>query len=133
MATSTGIHVEIDDRIRQRPDVFAAVTDATAYLEAQATDVPPPAAIGWRFADAAGQLIQITVSDSAPPGHHTVRHNFWTRWILDPTNRKICVLRMWSELLAERSDQNIARINRLIVRLREEEGDGGENSQRTDE
>lgn len=115
--------VEIDDRIRERPELAQAVGLGTDYLLSQATDTTPPDAVAWRFADADGKLVQVTLSDSPGDGHR-VQRNFQTTWILDPVNRKLCVTKVWVELLNKRLDQQFARVNAGINELEREEHDG---------
>lgn len=124
-ATET-TRVEIDARIRERPELLHAVEDATDYLTAQATDVPPPTAIDWQFADEDGESIRITLSDS-PDTPRSAGRSFWTRWLLNPVSRKMCVLKVWGELLGKRSDVQMARIGQLIAQLNQEITDGGED------
>jgi hypothetical protein len=127
MVATVEPRVEIDERIRQQPELLRAVTESTRYLIEQApTEVPPPAIVGWQYADRDGQLLQLTLSDTGEQAGHTVQRNYWTRWILDPVNQKLCVLRAWGELLGKRSDAGIARIARLVAELKQEELESGE-------
>src|SRR5262245_47831333 len=125
-ATET-TRVEIDDRIREQPELLRAVNDATQYLREHATEVPPPALIGWRYADADGKLLQLTLGDTLDGSGRTVRRNYWARWVLDPVSQQICVLKTWRELLGMRSDESMARINQLISQLKEEIAHGRED------
>jgi len=125
-ATET-TRVEIDDRIRTQPELLRAVNEATRYLAEQAAEVPPPAIVGWRYADVDGKLLQLTMSDAGNGSGRTVQRSFWTRWIQDPVSQKMCVLKVWGELLGKRSDAQMARIDQLITQLRKEIADGGED------
>lgn len=126
-ATET-TRVEIDDRIREKPELLRAVTDATDYLRGEIESVMPPATIRWQQVGTDGKLLQITLSDWPETSNHTVQRNYWTRWIQDPVNQKICVLKIWGELLGKRSDANLARIkaqiSELMTQSHEEEIDG---------
>jgi hypothetical protein len=119
--------VEIDDRIREQPQLLAAVTRATEYMQEQAVEVPPPSSVHWRYADPDGKSLQLTLIDGPPFQNQKVQHNYWTRWIEDSVNGKLCVLKSWGELLAKRSDTRMARIDQLIAKLKDEVGDGGED------
>ena len=121
--------VEIDERIRQRPELLEAVKDATEYVEKYAVDVPPAAQIRWRFADPDGKKIEISLADHVGTETKSVSRTFWTRWILDPTNRRLCVLDVWGDLLYTRSDRHQARIDELMSRLTEEEANGREDAE----
>lgn len=120
-ATGT-TRVEIDERIREQPELLAAVTRATEYLLEHALEVPPPSAIRWRYAD--GKTLEITLIDD--PGR-AVQRNYWTRWIQDEVGQRICILKLWGELLRKRSDERMVRIDQLIAQLKREIADGGEN------
>jgi len=125
--TRTIAVIEIEPRIRRSEALNQAVIQASDFLEAQADDVPPPGCIRWRLADQDGKLLQLSLLGSFDPSGPKVEHNVWTRWILDPASRKLCMLQAWSELLSKRSDRNIQRIRELSARLREEEADAIEN------
>jgi hypothetical protein len=124
MNATEATRVEIDDRIREQPELLQAVNEATRYLEEHAVEVPPPSAVQWRYADADGKLLQITLADGPD---RTVQRNYWTRWILDSVGRRLCILKLWGELLRKRSDERMVRIDQLIAQLKQEIAVGGED------
>jgi hypothetical protein len=128
MNATEATRVEIDEKIREQPELLQAVNAATQYLEQQAEEVPPPAYIGWRYVDHDGKLLELTLRDGVDDTTRGIRRNYWTRWILDPVSQKICVLKAWGELLGKRSDEGMVRINHLITKLREELADGREDA-----
>jgi len=129
MTETIDTKVEIDERIRQQPELLEAVEEATSYLEQQAVHVPPPDRIQWLLVDADGQTIHLMLAEKEGGIERVVQHNYPTKWIIDPVNRKICVLKMWSELLSKRSHRNILRITKLNSQLREEEANAEEDTQ----
>lgn len=132
MSVATGPQVEIDDRIRQRPDLLAAASDATEYLLEQAEVlVPPPGVVRWQFADREGASVEIALADAGEADAPFARRNFLTRRILDPVSRRMCVLQAWSALLSNRSDLQMRRINEHISQLEEEERNGEQVTERT--
>ena len=127
MTTPRPTRIEVDDRIRVRPDLADSVGRATEYLLSQVGEDLPPGDVVWSFADADGKLLQISLTDSANtnPGM-TVQRNFWAKWILDPVNSKLCVTEVWIELLNRRLDQQVARVNAGLAELERAEHDGGQ-------
>lgn len=121
MSAAVMPRVEIDERIRQQPELLAAVNEATAYLGehigTHAREVPPPAGIRWRFALLDDSSIELTMSDSPEFEGFIAQRVFPLRYMNDPVNRDIMTLRVWRDLLAERSRKNMARIDKLITEI----------------
>jgi hypothetical protein len=129
MSATETTRVEIDDRIREQPDLLRAVNEATGLLTEYSSYAPPPAVASWQFADDRGELLRLTLSGGNDLPVPAVAEEYPTRWILDPINRKICFLQTFGRFLSKRSDARMVRIDRLIARLKKELADGGEDAE----
>ncbi len=105
--------VEIDDRIREQPALLEAVISATEYLRRHLDGVSSPAIIRWGSAPLDPKTLELAISDS-PDGTEPVAK----RWITadqmnDAYRREVLTLRVFSDLLAMRSEHNRARIREM--------------------
>lgn len=116
--------IEIDDRIRQRPQLLAAVEQATDYLLSRTDGLDPPATVSWRLTDPGGESVEITLADTPDAGVPSARLPVRTRWLGDLPSQRMSVLEVWGKLLSNRSAVKMARINADLSRLEEEEQDG---------
>lgn len=122
MSTTSGMKVEIDDRIRANPELLRAVTEATEYLRGLPTRTPPPAVVHWGYTGPTGDTVELSLSDDvADPRSMTST----TRppKLYGHSNRDSFVRWAWISLLNVRSDGVHARINQLWEQYDREGGD----------
>ena len=132
MDTMVSPRVVIDEAIQRQPELAEGVAGALAFLGRHFGPVSPPAAIRWRFAMLDPTSVELAMSDAADFDGFVARQVFPVRYLKDDVNRDIMALRVWRGLLAERSRNNMVRINQLFAQLEEEASDGGEDTHRPD-
>ena len=119
--TSTVVpRVEIDDRIREQPDLLRLVSEATAFLESRAVEVPPPQVVEWRLVGPDRAQIELALADSSD-GLFVRRAVKASWWVQDPPSREKHVLDVWVDLLSQRGWAHSARTRELIRQFEEEE------------
>lgn len=115
MSTTVETRVEYDDRFRQRPELVKAAEEAMAYLDPRLGTnplVPPPAVIRWGVRPLDPQSVELAMADG--DGLRATRV-FPARQLADPVIRNIWGLKVWDDLLSERSRVNLARLDRRMA------------------
>jgi hypothetical protein len=120
MTATVTPRVEIDDRIREQPDLLRLVSEATAFLESRAVEVPPPQVVIWRLIALDQSQIELALADRSdgPFVRRAVKASWWVQ---DPPSREKHVLDVWVDLLSQRGWAQSARTRELIRQLEEEE------------
>ncbi len=103
------------------PALSAAANAGTEYLQAHIDGVPLPAAINWRLAPGDGSQCELGLEDRAEDDAVSVTKRYKKSWLLHPEYREICVLDLWSELLARRFARIRRRVDDAIARELEAE------------
>lgn len=119
--------VEIDDRIRENPDLLTAVTEAMAYLGRHVNGVPLPVAIQWRPLPLDPNSIELLMSDTLDFSDMVARRVFPVLDLTDAYTREVGTLRTWRSLLRRRSEKNWLRIDELMERVRRAAEDENED------
>jgi hypothetical protein len=114
MVATVEPRIEIDDRIRESPQLMKAVTEATAFLSRQVEHVPLPVAIRWRFLPLDPSSVELTLSDATDFSDMIARRSFRLHELEDAYLRDVETLRTWRELLRLRSDKHLAKIDAYI-------------------
>jgi hypothetical protein len=119
------MRVEIDESIRNRPELLSSVEAANRYLEELAGASGPHVQVEWRLSPNDDRLVELGLSEDRD-FHAGVRPTFPTSNLLDPVSRKVRLNRAWDFILAERSRHSMERIHDLINQLERRELDGRE-------
>ena len=114
MNATEATRVEMDDHIRQQPELCRAANEAMAYVLGQIEGVPPPAVIRWRFVPSDPNLIELSMTEEWQGIELNAAPAFPVRDMADPVNRDIWASRTFRRLLRERSRVNMAKIDRLL-------------------
>jgi hypothetical protein len=103
--------IEIDDRIREKPELAKAASEASTYLLGEIKRVPPPAVIHWQFAPFDESTIELWMSDTPDGKGFVAKRVFPLQHMTDPVTRDIWALRVCGALFAQRSRVIQARID----------------------
>ncbi|MBP3956125.1 hypothetical protein J8F10_12610 [Gemmata sp. G18] len=115
MVASVEPRVEIDDRIREQPELLDAVAQATDYLRHHLGGVAVPALIRWSVSPGDEARIVLTISDATDSAGPAAARAISAQHLAgDPYRRDVLTLNVFSDLLGERSKKNRARINELV-------------------
>lgn len=117
MVTQVEPRVEIDDRIRENPELLKAVTAATAFLGRQAGESEHPAALRWRPLPLDPNTIELELSDHIDFSDLVARRFFPVTELTDTYGRESGMLRAWATLLGIRSDKQKVRVDHFIQEL----------------
>lgn len=127
MSTTVGPRVEIDDRIREQPELFRVVQLSTEFLEELAGASSHNLDIEWRSVAHDDRLIELGLSEHRD-FQAGIRTTFAATNLFDPVNRKLRLLKAWDYILRARSNRNMERIAELINQLQRESDDVGEDA-----
>lgn len=117
------MNVEIDDSIRHRPELLAAVEQSNAFLEELAGTSSPHVRVEWRLSPHDDRMAEFGLFEDQD-FNAGIRPTFPARNLLDPVNRKLRLLRAWDFLLQARSKRNMEHISETIAQLELEEANG---------
>ncbi|MBY0514466.1 MAG: hypothetical protein K2P78_11210 [Gemmataceae bacterium] len=121
MAPNPTPRVELDDALRQRPELVDAVTLATARLVEWGASFGPEVTLSWRIPAGDPAAVELTISETTDTGTGVGRSRFPLRYLDDQVNCDISVRRTWDDVLEARIDRGLRRLGELIARLEEEE------------
>lgn len=133
MVSTIEPRIEIDERIRERPELLQAANEAMAYLARHIEGVSPPAVIRWGFAPLDPNTIELSLSDTSDFSDIVAKRRLEARHMNDSYRRDVFALWAFSDLLHERSKKNMARIDELMRRIDFDDlgsSDNGQNQHR---
>lgn len=112
MPTAVAPRVEYEDRFRARPELMTAAEAALAYLDGRLGTnplVPPPSVIRWALRPLDPNAVELSMADEADGLR--AAEVFPAQQLADPRIRDIRAIRVWGDLLSERSRVNQRRID----------------------
>lgn len=122
MSEQVTSQVTMGDRVRERPDLVVAATQAADYLSSCIRGVPPPERIRWEITPSDPTNIELAMSDS-PTFETAVSRRIPITSLRDPAQRNIWIQRVWGDLLDERSRASRARLDELMRQYAREYND----------
>ena len=114
-------HVEIDQLIREHPDLLDAVQKASVRLAERSDSFGPNVNLGWKFARADKSTIELSITETTNTGTGFAKRQFPARYMNDPVSRDISVWQVWDDILADRVNRGLRRVGELITQIEEEE------------
>jgi hypothetical protein len=112
------MQVNVQEQIKQHPELAAAVDRATKVLEAQLGPSRNVVTVAWSMGQDRrnGPEIDLKVSDPET----SVERHFAPEELNNPEQMERSLIRLWGDLLQDRSHKQLARLKRLVQEL---EGD----------
>ncbi len=129
MSDPNPMTVTIDDAIRARPDLLARVEEASDYFRQlyeprTPTDPPLMPSLNWTLSPLVAPPLWAEVHERDTTGERKVSRGIGERDLEDPVRRDVHMLKLWGDLLNNRSDKRMSMLDELIRRAETLEREG---------
>jgi hypothetical protein len=123
MTTTTRIHVEIDDRLKQSPKLLDLIQKATEYFESEYADLPPDhqwgnALLEWYPTPGRDGSLSLRLSEEhSEYGGYIATVQLPVSQLSDEVSRNTWMRNLLRGVIRHRSEVAGKRIDRLILEL----------------
>ena len=129
MSDASKMTVSIDDAIRARPGLLAQVQEASGYFlqlyEPRTPGNPPlKPSLAWTLTPTLSHPLWAEVHERDTTGERFVSRGMGESDLHDPLSRDVHILKLWGDLLNNRSDKRMTILDELIRQAEQIELEG---------
>ncbi len=119
IAETTEMNIAIEEAIRSRPDILGQVEAATAYFlrlyePRTPSDPPMTPSLTWTWKAQLAPPVWVELHEKDTTGERIVGRGIMLSALENSLSRDVNMLKLWGEILDERSDTRISILDELL-------------------